>query len=257
MTPEWVTVRGIYVVAAITMCQITGSGLHATQNDLIPILQAAEAGDADAQNTLGNAHANGEGVLKDATEAVRWYGLAAEQGHVRAQYNLGNMYLDGILKNTELAHMWFNIAGANGSERAAQARDVIERTMSSADLRRATKWARECMTSRFQSCAGQPVPAGTIFSVGDAGVTAPALVHKVEPGYSEQARKRGHHGTVTVEFVINVEGSVEDVRVVDSLGYGLDQKAIEAVQRWRFRPGLRFGDPVPVRSEVEINFRLL
>ena len=239
------------------MCEITGSDLHAMQNNLVPIRQAAEAGDADAQNTLGDAHANGKGVLKDAAEAVRWYGLAAAQGHVRAQYNLGNMFVDGILKSKELAHMWFNIAGANGSERAAQARDVIEHKMTSAELRRAIKWARECMTSRFQRCAGQPVPADTIFLIGDVGVTAPAVIHRVEPGYTEQARKRRHHGTVTVAFVVNVDGAVEDVRVVDGLGYGLDQKAIEALQQWRFRPGLRFGDPVPVQAEVEINFRLL
>ncbi len=256
LTPTKVTLRGICVAAAIAMCQITGSGLHATQDDLASVRQAAEAGDADAQNTLGDAHATGEGVLKDASEAVRWYGLAAEQGHVRAQYNLGNMYVDGILKSHELAHMWFNIAGANGHERAAQARDVIERKMTSAELWRATKWARECMTSRFQHCSGQPVPAGTILSVGDAGVTAPALVHQVRPQYPPRARQRRHQGTVSVELVVDADGSVEVVKVVDGQGPELDQAAIEALQQWRFRPGSRFGVPVPVRMEISVSFSL-
>ena len=59
-------------------------------------------------SNLGVMYANGRGVLKDEAEAVRWYRLAAEQGHAGAQYNLGLMHAkgEGVLKDSVLAHMW-------------------------------------------------------------------------------------------------------------------------------------------------------
>ena len=99
-------------------------------------------------------HADGRGVLKDAAEAVRWYRLAAEQGLARAQYNLGHMYFmgQGGRENHGRAHMWVNIAGANGNAKARKLRDILEVSMSPAEIRRATKRARKCMASDYQDC---------------------------------------------------------------------------------------------------------
>ena len=68
-------------------------------------------------SSLGFKYADGEGVLKDDAEAVRWFRLAADQGHAGAQLNLGFKYAVGVgvLKDSVLAHMWWNIAGANGN----------------------------------------------------------------------------------------------------------------------------------------------
>ena len=117
---------------------------------------AAEQGHAYAQFRLGQMYATGgEGVLKDAGEAVRWYRLAAEQGDAEAQRNLGQMYAigAGVLKDAVLAHMWFNIAGANGDEDAQELRDILERDMTRAEISRATELARACMASDYQDCA--------------------------------------------------------------------------------------------------------
>ena len=95
-----------------------------------------------------------------------------------------------------------------------------------------------------------------IFNVGH-GVTAPSVLSKVDPEYSEEARKAKYSGSVTLSIVVSAEGYAENVRVVRSLGMGLDEKAVEAVQKWRFKPGTNNGKAVKTRAVVEVNFRLL
>ena len=96
---------------------------------------------------------------------------------------------------------------------------------------------------------------GGIFSIG-GGVTTPTLLAQMLPEYSEEARKAKYEGTVILETIVRRDGTVEVVRVTRSLGYGLDDKAIEAVSQWRFRPGMRNGEPVDVALKIEVNFNL-
>lgn len=97
---------------------------------------------------------------------------------------------------------------------------------------------------------------GGAYSIG-GGVSRPVLVRKVDPEYSEEARKAKFQGTVVLALVVDAQGRPKDVRVVRPLGMGLDEKAIEAVMKWIFRPGLKDGQPVAVRAQAEVNFRLL
>jgi TonB family protein len=96
---------------------------------------------------------------------------------------------------------------------------------------------------------------GGPFSVGGS-VTAPVPIYKPEPAYSEEARKAKYQGTVVLWIVVDVQGNVADARVVKPLGMGLDEKALETVRTWKFKPGMRGGVPVPVRVAVEVTFRL-
>jgi TonB family protein len=89
------------------------------------------------------------------------------------------------------------------------------------------------------------------------GVSAPNVLYKVEPAYSEEARKAHMSGTVLLSVVVSAEGIPRDIKVLRSLGLGLDEKAVEAVRTWRFRPGMKDGNPVAVQSTIEVNFRLL
>jgi TonB family protein len=98
-------------------------------------------------------------------------------------------------------------------------------------------------------------PAGA-FSLS-AVSTAPVLVHKVEPEYSEEARKARLNGTVLLRIVIDVDGSPIDIQVVRSPGLGLGERAMQSVAKWRFRPGRRDGKPVAVSATIEVNFSLL
>ena len=84
----------------------------------------------------------------------------------------------------------------------------------------------------------------------------PQLLREVKPEYSEAARLRGLEGEVILEIVIRQDGGVGDVRILRSLGYGLDKRAIHAVQQWRFSPATRLGTPVAVIVEVTVEFVL-
>ena len=97
---------------------------------------------------------------------------------------------------------------------------------------------------------------GGVYKIG-GGVTAPTLISKVEPEYSEEARKAKFQGTVVLYVVVDEKGLPRDLRVVRALGLGLDEKAIEAVKKWRFRPGYLNGKAVAVAATIEVNFRLL
>ncbi|MGD0010461.1 MAG: energy transducer TonB [Terriglobia bacterium] len=96
---------------------------------------------------------------------------------------------------------------------------------------------------------------GGIYSVG-GGVSAPIPIYKPEPAYSEEARKAKYQGTVVLWIVVDAQGNVTDCRVVRPLGLGLDEKALETVRTWKFKPAMRNGSPVPVRVIVEVSFRL-
>ena len=97
---------------------------------------------------------------------------------------------------------------------------------------------------------------GGAYRIG-GGVSPPSVLHKVEPEYSEEARKAKWQGTVVLQLVVDDKGRPQNLKVMRSLGLGLDQKAIEAVEKWTFKPGMKDGKPVPVIATIEVNFRLL
>ena len=89
-----------------------------------------------------------------------------------------------------------------------------------------------------------------------SGITPPRLLHEARPDYTEPARRRGLEGDVLLEIVVLSDGSVGSVTVLQRLGDGLDERAVEAVRQWRFVPAERFGTPVDVLVEVAVEFRL-
>lgn len=97
---------------------------------------------------------------------------------------------------------------------------------------------------------------GGAYRIG-GGVSPPTVIYKVEPEYSEEARKAKFQGTVVLFIVVDEHGNPRDLKVIRPLGLGLDQKAIEAVEKWRFNPGKKDGKPVAVQATIEVNFRLL
>ena len=96
---------------------------------------------------------------------------------------------------------------------------------------------------------------GGVFRVGN-GVAAPKLIYDPEPEYSEEARKAKYQGTCVLSVVVGPDGLAHDIKVTNTLGLGLDEKAIEAVRKWRFDPATKDGKPVNVLISVQVNFRL-
>jgi len=87
--------------------------------------------------------------------------------------------------------------------------------------------------------------------------TPPMLMWKIDPDYSEEARKAHFQGEVMLHVDIGIDGRPFNLRVAQPLGLGLDEKAMEAVSHWKFRPGMRNGKPVVMPALIEVHFRLL
>jgi TonB family protein len=96
---------------------------------------------------------------------------------------------------------------------------------------------------------------GGFYRVG-GGVSAPRPIYEPDPEYSEEARRAKYQGTVLLWVVVGADGKPRDIRVQRTLGLGLDEKAIAAVQQWRFEPSMKDGHPVAVQVNIEVTFRL-
>jgi len=88
------------------------------------------------------------------------------------------------------------------------------------------------------------------------GVSPPTVISRVEPSYSDEARDAKYQGTVVVRATVHKDGTLTVDKVVRELGLGLDQKAIEALEMWKFKPATRNGEPVAVDLNIEVNFNL-
>ncbi|MBI3666160.1 MAG: energy transducer TonB [Acidobacteria bacterium] len=92
-----------------------------------------------------------------------------------------------------------------------------------------------------------------VYRVGE-GVTAPQVIKKLDPHYSEEALRARRQGTVELYVEIEPDGKAHNIQVRRGLGLGLDEKAIEAVRKWKFKPGMKEGHPVTVRATVAMGF---
>lgn len=96
---------------------------------------------------------------------------------------------------------------------------------------------------------------GGLMSVG-GGVSAPVVLHSVEPDFTEQARAANLQGTVELRIIVDANGNPQNIRVVRSIGLGLDEKAMEAVRQYKFTPAMYQGHPVAVQMNVNVEFHL-
>jgi TonB family protein len=93
--------------------------------------------------------------------------------------------------------------------------------------------------------------------MGEPGLSAPKLVSRTEPQYTQEAKDGKIEGTVVVGLEVNTEGKAQNLYIIRSLDKGLDEEAIAAIKQWTFQPGEKDGKPVTVVATIEVNFRLL
>ena len=89
------------------------------------------------------------------------------------------------------------------------------------------------------------------------GVSTPKLIYSVDPEFSDEARRQKYQGIVTLSIIVDAQGNPQRIHVVRPLGMGLDEKAVEAVKQYKFKPAMMGGKPVPVEINIEVNFQLL
>jgi TonB family protein len=101
-----------------------------------------------------------------------------------------------------------------------------------------------------------PYDQGNVYRPGVGGVTPPSALYAPDPDYSDAARKAKYQGSVILWLVVGTDGRPHNLRIARSLGMGLDEKALDAVRQWSFRPATLNGQPVAVEINVEVSFRL-
>jgi TonB family protein len=96
---------------------------------------------------------------------------------------------------------------------------------------------------------------GGVMKVG-GGVSAPQLIYSVEPEFSDEARRAKYQGLCVVSLIVDAQGNPQHIQTARALGMGLDEKAIEAVKQYKFKPAYYHGHPVAVMLNVEVNFNI-
>jgi len=96
---------------------------------------------------------------------------------------------------------------------------------------------------------------GSVYHVG-GGVSPPTVISSVDPEYSDEARRAKYTGIVVVSLIVDAQGNPQHVNVVRRLGMGLDEKAVEAVRQYKFKPAMFQGHAVPVEVNIEVNFQI-
>jgi TonB family protein len=96
---------------------------------------------------------------------------------------------------------------------------------------------------------------GGLMSVG-GGVSAPVVLHSIQPEFTEEARQSNFQGSITIQLIVDAQGNPQNVHVVKRAGMGLDEKAVAAVRQYRFKPAMYQGHPVAVQIQVDVDFHL-
>lgn len=101
-----------------------------------------------------------------------------------------------------------------------------------------------------------PGNGSTIYAPGQAGLILPTLIFAPQAEFSDEARRKKYQGVCMVALIVDTHGNPQDLRVIRALGMGLDEKALEVIRKYKFKPGTKDGKPVPVRITVRIDFNL-
>jgi TonB family protein len=87
-------------------------------------------------------------------------------------------------------------------------------------------------------------------------ITPPQAIFDPDPEYSKEAREAKYQGTCIIGLIVEADGSPSHVTLISGLGKGLDEKALDAVRSWKFKPATKDGAPVPTQISIVVNFRL-
>lgn len=252
---------------------------------------AADQGHAEAQFNLGFMYANGEGVPEDYVKAYIWGNLAAAKGGDRVvkpedkvrsgepikfkDWLKTKMTAEQVAEAQKLSVDLFNrIESTDPDSPIGDCSSMQPYRQPSTPLVSAVPaWkGHQEIEKVLKESSTLPGPIDIDFvsksvtpprlldptdtQYVSRRVILPKVLSRVEPVYSERARKHKLQGKVVVSAIVRKDGSLKVLKVVRGLGMGLNENAIKALKKWRFRPGTRDGEPVDVALNVEVSFRL-
>jgi TonB family protein len=109
--------------------------------------------------------------------------------------------------------------------------------------------------ARLESDNASWKATGKLYKVGD-GVSPPATLNNVEAEFTDSARDAKYQGTCLLSLIVDEHGMPENITVVRGLDHGLTENSINAVRRYRFKPAMKNGEPVPVKISIEVKYKL-
>ncbi len=202
--------------------------------------KAAEQGHAEAQYLLGKCYFNGQGVTEDRIEAGKWTRKAAEQGYVDAQYLLGECYSlgKGVTKDLTEATKWYRKAAEQGNDNAK--RKLEELAVPEEDIEDDAPLIKVGKMPTFQG--------------GDLNTFRNWVMTNLK--YPHDAQENGISGRVIISFVVEKDGSVTNIKVLQSPHESLTAEAIRVVKSSpKWEPGMQSTRPVRVMYALPIEFR--
>jgi len=233
------------------------AALH--KRDVATLKEQSNAGDLHSQLLLGIAHQYGFGTKKDPKRAASWFSKAARAGDPVAEVILGRFYSAGIgvPKNDADALIWYRRAADQGNaEGQFELGVAYHRGLGvPADESQANALYQMAANSGFGPAKCALVANDPKFRPPH-GARPPRVRYAADPEYSEEAREAKFTGMVTLFVGVGEDGLVHEACVQRPLGFGLDEKALEAARRWRFDPSLKDGRTIPFAMNIEVTFRL-
>ena len=186
---------------------------------------------------------------KDYNEARRLMQKAIEMdpGNVEYRIDYANL-LTRMRKNSEAVEtLQLAVKMAHSPEQSAAAENVLQTVHRlDAELARAS---RQGQVTPVNSPNGNGAPA--------PGEVEPRGIYNPQPDYTEEAQEAKREGVCVLSLIVGIDGRTSNIVVTKRLGLGLDEKAVEAVRKWRYEPGRRNGRPVPSHLTLTIRFRLI
>ena len=221
--------------------------------------KAAKKGISTAQTNLGIMYLNGYGVPQDYKEAEKLLRRASEYGDAEAQYMLGTIYAEGlgVAKDYIQAYVWLTLAIAGSTDKqdqplqkAASLRDSFVEKMTPGQMKEAERLAKEQELTRIYT-------SYDVFKSAEREISEPVAIRSPLPSYTEQARNARARGVVVMQCIIRKDGTANNCKIIQELGYGLDESAINTIEnKWRFKPGTSKGKPVDFLVEIETYYSI-
>ena len=193
--------------------------------------------------TLGREHV-------DVAQSINDLGVLYEN---QARLNKSEIYFPHALSIREKLLGSDHLDTVTTAEHFARLLNKLQQGAKAQGLLVRAKKVREERVSSYSSPGGQ---LSEVFTSSEVRRQL-ELTDQVEPEYTDEARIARHEGMVRLQVSIDSEGRARNFRLLNSLGLGLDEKAAEAVRRWKFRPARKDGRRVAVVTNIEIQFSLM